>query len=144
MELKHPDLRRWSGLRPAARATVPGTSRLGLARNGWATTSPIRDVFCRAFIAAGLPYCNPHSLRDMLVHHAMKLNLSPEEMKAWSQNLGHADVLTTFSSYGQVPTHRQGELIRAGGKAAPADEIDPAYVAKVMAAIRQAGGGGMS
>jgi hypothetical protein len=27
-------------------------------------------------------------------------------------NLGHADVLTTLTSYGPVPTHRQGELIR--------------------------------
>jgi hypothetical protein len=49
----------------------------------------------------------------MLVRHAMTLELSAEAMKAWSQNLGHADVLTTFTSYGQVPVHRQGELIRA-------------------------------
>ena len=38
----------------------------------------------------------------MLVRHAMTLDLTPEEMKAWSQNLGHADVLTTFTSYGKV------------------------------------------
>jgi hypothetical protein len=49
----------------------------------------------------------------MLVRHAFTLNLTLEQMKAWSQNLGHADVLTTFTSYGQLPTHRQGELIRA-------------------------------
>ena len=41
------------------------------------------------------------------------LDLSPEEMKAWSQNLGHSDVLTTFTSYGTVPLHRQCELIRS-------------------------------
>jgi len=86
---------------------------IGLARHGWASTGPIRDVFRRAFEAAGLPYFNPHSFRDMLVRHAMRLNLGPEQMKAWSQNLGHGDVLTTFTSYGQVPVHRQGELIRA-------------------------------
>lgn len=85
---------------------------LGIERKAWATTQPIRDIFRRAFAAAGLPYFNPHSFRDMLVQHAMKLNLSPEEMKAWSQNLGHDDLLTTFTSYGRVPTHRQGELIR--------------------------------
>jgi hypothetical protein len=49
----------------------------------------------------------------MLVHLGFALKLSPEQMKAWSQNLGHADVLTTFTSYGQIPTHRQGELVRA-------------------------------
>ena len=72
----------------------------------------MREIFRRAFAAAGLPYFNPHSFRDMLVRHAMTLDLSPEAMKAWSQNLGHADVLTTFTSYGAVPVHRQGELIR--------------------------------
>jgi integrase len=85
---------------------------LGIERQAWATTQPIRDIFRRAFAVAGLPYFNPHSFRDMLVRHAMKLNLSAEEMKAWSQNLGHTDVLTTFTSYGQVPTHLQGELIK--------------------------------
>lgn len=90
-----------------------GFEASGIARHGWATTAPIRDIFKRAFAAAGLPYFNPHSFRDMLVRHAMALNLSPEAMKAWSQNLGHSDVLTTFTSYGGVPAHRQGELIRA-------------------------------
>lgn len=84
---------------------------MGLARHGWSSTQPIRDIFRNAFTAAGLPYFNPHSFRDMLVRHAMTLNLSPEEMKALSQNLGHADVLTTFTSYGHVPMHRQGALI---------------------------------
>ncbi len=32
--------------------------------------------------------------------------------KAWSQNLGHDGVLTTFSSYGEVPLFCQAELIR--------------------------------
>src|SRR2546430_6880114 len=41
---------------------------------------------------------------------------SPEEYKAWSQNLGHENVLTTFSSYGDVARHRQAEIIRALGK----------------------------
>ncbi len=62
---------------------------------------------------ADLPYYNPHSFRDMLVRYGQSLNLTVEEFKAWSQNLGHADVLTTFTSYGNVPAHRQGELIRA-------------------------------
>jgi len=88
----------------------------GLARHGWASTGPVREIFKRAFSAAGLPYYNPHSFRSMLVRHAMTLDLSPEQMKAWSQNLGHADVLTTFTSYGSVPAHRQGELIRAAGQ----------------------------
>lgn len=90
---------------------------VGILRSGWSTTQPINAIFRRAFEGAGLHYFNPHSFRDMLVRHAMTLDLSPEAMKAWSQNLGHADVLTTFTSYGSVPAHRQGELIRASTKA---------------------------
>src|SRR5262245_32771308 len=32
---------------------------------------------------------------------------TPEEYKAWSHNLGHDHVLTTFSSYGDVSSYRQ-------------------------------------
>jgi len=106
---------------------VGGFAAKGLSRNGWTTTGPVREIFKRAFAGAGLPYFNPHSFRDMMVRHAMTLNLSPEAMKAWSQNLGHADVLTTFTSYGSIPAHRQGELIRSlgvvGAGAASRDEI---------------------
>ncbi len=114
---------------PATRMAVGdngGFVPAGLERRGWASSEPIRAVFRRAFAAAALPYFNPHSFRDMLVHHAMTLDLTPEQMKAWSQNLGHADVLTTFTSYGNVPVHRQGELIRSMEGAKQAGALDPA------------------
>ena len=121
---------------------------VGILRSGWRTTQPINAIFRRAFEAAGLPYFNPHSLRDMLVRHAMTLNLSAESIKAWSQNLGHADVLTTFTSYGTVPAHRQAELIRGMGGAKSlagklASTVDPALVAKVLAAMQNLPGGGI-
>ena len=90
---------------------------VGILRNGWRSTQPINAIFRHGFEGAGLPYFNPHSFRDMLVRHAMTLDLSAEAMKAWSQNLGHNDVMTTFTSYGTVPAHRQGELIRGQGSA---------------------------
>jgi hypothetical protein len=40
----------------------------------------------------------------------------PEEHKAWSENLSQENVLTTFSSYGDVARHRQAEIIRALGR----------------------------
>jgi hypothetical protein len=43
-----------------------------------------------------------------------------EQFRAWSQNLGHERVMTTFSSYGQVDQHRQGEIIRGLGQPQPA------------------------
>jgi integrase len=122
------DDHRWGPSDPLFPATKIGLGEgggfqpIGLERKGWASTDPIRQIFRRAFAGAGLPYYNPHSFRDMLVRHAMTLDLTPEEMKAWSQNLGHADVLTTFTSYGSVPVHRQGELIRGVAKKS-ADEV---------------------
>jgi integrase len=107
----------------------------GLARRAWSTSAPVRDIFKRAFQAAGLPYYNPHSFRDMLVRHAFTLNLSPEQMKAWSQNLGHADVLTTFTSYGQIPTHRQGELIRESANGASAQVLSSADIAALRSVL---------
>ncbi len=119
-----------------------GFAALGLARHGWATTSPIRDIFKRAFAGADLPYYNPHSFRDMLVRHAMQLNLPIMQLRAWSLNLGHADLLTTLTSYGTMPVHQQGELIQALGK--PAVPIDPAMVAQVVAAMQKMAGEGMA
>jgi integrase/recombinase XerD len=83
-----------------------------LARAHWATATPIRGIFRQAFEAAGLPYYNPHSLRYTLVQLGERLCQTPEQFKAWSQNLGHDGVLTTFLSYGQVSPGRQNEIMR--------------------------------
>jgi integrase len=107
----------------------------GILRSGWSTTQPINAIFRRAFEGAGLPYFNPHSLRDMLVHHYMAMNLSPATMKAISQNIGHADVMTTFTSYGSVPTIQQGALIRGLGDTQSPNPVDPELVAQVVAAM---------
>ena len=104
----------------------------GLARHGWASTGPVRAVFRKAFKAAGLPYYNPHTFRDMLVRHAMAMDLSVMEMKAWSQNLGHTDLMTTFTSYGNVPTYKQGELIRATRTGGSGDLDDRSLMAALQ------------
>tara|TARA_R100000365_G_scaffold3650_1_gene13076 strand:+ start:297 stop:578 length:282 start_codon:yes stop_codon:yes gene_type:complete len=69
-------------------------------------------LFKGAFARVELPGYKPHSLRKMLVRIGMKKCKTPEEFKAWSQNLGHEEVLTTLMSYGRVPDHRQGELLK--------------------------------
>ena len=85
----------------------------GLDREHWTNATPIREIFKHAFAVAGLPYFNPHSFRNALVSLAQRLCRSPEQFKAWSQNLGHEDVLTTFYSYGAVEISRQGALIHS-------------------------------
>ena len=84
----------------------------GLDRVHWNSASPVRSIFRDACVAAGLPYFNPHSFRNTLVRLGQGLCKSPEEFKAWSQNLGHEKVLTTFVSYGVVARDRQGEILR--------------------------------
>jgi hypothetical protein len=43
---------------------------------------------------------------------------TPEQFKAWSQNLGHEGVLTTLFAYGTVPVGRQREIIANFGVSA--------------------------
>jgi len=95
---------------------VVGASRhfevSGLERKHWSSAGPIRTIFKDAFVVAGLPYFNPHSFRKTLAQLGEKLCRTPEQFKAWSQNLGHEKVLTTFSSYGEVAAGRQRDIIR--------------------------------
>jgi len=69
------------------------------------------------YFNAGLPYFNPHSFRNTLVQLGQEICKTPEQFKAWSQNLGHEKVLTTFLCYGEVACQRQGEIIRDLAKA---------------------------
>ncbi|ESQ81193.1 hypothetical protein [Asticcacaulis sp. YBE204] len=96
---------------------------LGLADHGWKGAATIRAIFKEAFTAVGLPYFNPHTLRNSLMELAYSLNLSHEEMKAWSQNLGHENVMTSLRNYGNVTTARQSELI-SGLRAKTADNAN--------------------
>jgi integrase len=86
---------------------------VGLRRSTWSNADPVRKIFRTAFESAGLPYFNPHSFRKTLARLGEQVCKTPEEFKAWSQNLGHEQVLTTFSSYGTVAAHRQAEIIRS-------------------------------
>ena len=83
-----------------------------MQRLAWCTTAPIRRIFRGAFVAAGLPYFNPHSFRRTLAILAERHCRTIEEFKAWSQNLGHEGAMTTLTSYGQIPIARQTEFIR--------------------------------
>jgi integrase len=85
---------------------------VGLDRRHWSGAGPVRDIFRRAFAGVGMPYYPPHRVRDTIVALGERLCRTPEEFKAWSQNLGHSGVLTTFVNYGHVSSVRQAEIIR--------------------------------
>lgn len=87
----------------------------GLSDKPWASAAAIRKIFKDAFTRAGLPTFHPHSCRHMLITWGIE-NLSQEEFKALSQNLGHDHAMTTYNAYGTIPAERQIKLIRGMNK----------------------------
>lgn len=113
-----------------------GFQAIGLAREHWSNTGPIRKIYKDAFAAAGLPYFNPHCFRHTLARLGQQICPTIEAFKAWSQNIGHERMLTTLTSYGTVSAAKQAELIRGLGQAQPDDQ--EARIAQLVAAtIRQ-------
>ncbi|MCK0103441.1 site-specific integrase [Pseudohalocynthiibacter sp. F2068] len=97
---------------------------LGILREPWASPSSAAKIFKQAFKDAGLSPFSPHRVRDTLAKLAKDHCRSPEDYKAWSQNMGHDDVLTTFRSYGSVATGRQMELLEKFRKRGPIQDPD--------------------
>ena len=84
----------------------------GLTHEHWKTTAPIRIIVGDAFVAAGIERFGAHSFRKTLEHWGAARITTPEAFKAFSQNLGHDSVLTTFTNYGKVSLARQAEIIK--------------------------------
>jgi integrase len=110
---------------------------VGLERKHWSSAAPIRKVFKEAFESAGLPYANPHSFRNTLVELGQQRCRTPEEFKAWSQNLGHEKVMTTFTSYGTVEPKRQEELIKRLVGRSEAKAGESAVLAQIRSLLSQ-------
>lgn len=111
----------------------------GVKPEHWSSADPIRAIFKNAFTAAGLPYFHPHSVRNALARLGQMNCKGPEEFKAWSQNLGHEGVMTTFTSYGTVSLDRQAEILRNISSKTSEGAVDEATYRGVMKALRDAG-----
>jgi len=88
---------------------------VGLSRRQWTSADPVRKVFKAAFAAAGLTNVSPHRVRDTVSMLGQRKHMTAEEMKAWSQNMGHERIATTLTSYGPVSSQRQAVLLRGLG-----------------------------
>ncbi len=113
---------------------------IGFRRTHWKNADAIRQAFKTSFESVGLPYFHPHSVRHTLALLGETICKTPEDFKAWSQNLGHEKVMTTFSSYGQVSAHRQSDIFKTlqTAKAKPnSREPDPETVASVLAYLQR-------
>jgi integrase/recombinase XerD len=97
----------------------------GIEPKCWTSASRIRQIFEQAFESAGVPYFSPHTFRHTLGHLAQTCCGNAQELKAWSQNLGHENISTTLTSYGKIDPHSQGEILAGLGlKASNGDELD--------------------
>jgi site-specific recombinase XerD len=95
-----------------------------LARQHWKTADPIRKICRRACERAGVPYFPPHTVRRTLTLLGEQLCVSGEQFKAWSQNLGHLKVLTTWLSYGTQTDRRQAAILASMSLDKPTDVLD--------------------
>ncbi len=129
---------------PATRVSLDGNGRFapaGLDRAFWKNADAIRRIFRQRFEAASLRYFNPHSFRTTLARHGEQVCRTPEEFRAWSQNLGHDQVLTTFTSYGSVTSQRQAEIFnylrKPVGKVTGKESPDNETIQRVLDHLRK-------
>ncbi|WP_298362836.1 tyrosine recombinase XerC [uncultured Litoreibacter sp.] len=81
-------------------------------RAHWSQTGSIRQIVRNAFLRLHMPAYGPHSFRHMLTHVALDVCKTPRDLKAWSQNFGHSDVMTTLSNYGKLTSREQIEQMQ--------------------------------
>jgi len=83
-----------------------------LSRETYSNATKINAVIRNAFASVQMPEYTPHSFRKTLGLLMSDLRLTVEQQKAWSQNLGHENFVTTVASYLPVSEQRQGELLK--------------------------------
>ena len=71
-----------------------------ISKEFWSGTGGVRKILEKRCKNAGLPYFHPHLFRHSIVSILSKMRLTEEDKKAISLNLGHANIGTTFGSYG--------------------------------------------
>ena len=85
---------------------------VGLDRAHWANANQVRAIFRGSLRACGLALFQSAFVAEHACPIGLRMKLDAEQFKAWSQNLGHENCLTTFSSYGEIQPSRQAEIIR--------------------------------
>jgi integrase/recombinase XerD len=130
---------------PATRVAVGADRQFqaaGLEPRHWQSAGPISAIFRDAFEKAKLRYFNPHSFRKTLGLLGQRVCKTPEELKAWSQNLGHEQVLTTLMSYGKVEASRQAEIIRGLAKPARTENAALDQIEEIIRSTRRCASNG--
>lgn len=123
-----------------ATQVAPGPDRrfvpVGLKRSHWKNADAIRRIFKTAFERVDLPYFHPHTFRHTLARDGEARCETAEEWRAYSQNFGHSSPMTTFTSYGEVPPHRQAEIMGGLARAKLAPKPSAGDVAELPGQVR--------
>ena len=77
----------------------------------WASATPLRKILKIATKNAGVKHFRVHAIRSTLAKLGIALARNLEELKAWSQNLGHENLETTMAYYGKIDDNRQRQLM---------------------------------
>lgn len=87
-------------------------SVVGLSHTNYATAGKLVKIIRKAFAAVQMFEFTPHSFRKTLAKFGDEKCISLTEMKAWSMNMGHENLVTTISAYMPVSRDRQADLIK--------------------------------
>ncbi|MBY6151759.1 site-specific integrase [Vannielia litorea] len=88
-----------------------GFANLGLSRECYASTAQLNQVIRTAFAKVQLPEYTPHSFRKTLFLYGSSQCDTIEQVKAWSRNLGHENLATSYNSYLPMSRERQREVL---------------------------------
>ncbi len=103
----------------------------------WKTAGPIRKILKERSVNAGLPYFKPHTFRHALARLFQRLPLTPEQLKAVSQNMGHENIGTTLLNYGKLSTHQALEVVgKIDFGSSPKGKFDKAQLASMIALLQ--------
>jgi integrase len=99
---------------PLFPCAVDAFGQLGAsAERFWNSPNSVRRILASACERAGVPYFSPHKFRNFLALWGLKNCVSPEERKAFSQNIGHDIEQMTWNGYAKVPADSQIECVRS-------------------------------
>ena len=88
-----------------------GFANVGLDRLGYGGSAKLNAIIKAAFAEVQMPEYTPHSLRKTLALLGNEVCKTPEQLKAWSMNMGHSNLATTINSYVPISEARQLEIL---------------------------------
>lgn len=108
-----------------------------LSNEFYESTQMLEHIIKQAFMNAGMPAYTPHRFRNMIVHEMYARELTPAQVRAWSQNLGHLTPKTSLVAYGRLTLEEQEAIIKKGSKAGDNRPLTKADLQEVVRELKK-------